>query len=76
MTKEKFSKLHEKICQQMAADLSLADALMVIQKSIDSCVRESIEAYSEQQKEEAFNFFFQEFEVETDKKDDTGKIPD
>ena len=60
----------------MAADLSLADALMVIQKSIDSCVKDSIDAYSEQQKEEAYNYFFQEFEVETDKEDGAREIPD
>ncbi len=43
----------------MAQDLSLAEALTVIQKSIESCVQDVIDKYSEQQKEEAYDYFFE-----------------
>lgn len=62
MTEEKIKDLQEKMCQQMAADLSFSEALTVIQKSIEHCVKENIDKYSEQQKEEAYNYFFSESE--------------
>ena len=46
----------------MAADLSLAEALTVIQKSIEGCVQDVIDKYSEQQKEEAYDYFFGDLE--------------
>ena len=58
MTEAELKDLHQKMCQQMAQDLSLAEALTVIQKSIESCVQDVIDKYSEQQKEEAWNYFF------------------
>lgn len=66
MSEENLKKLCEKMCQQMAADLSLADALMVIQKSIESCVKETMDTYSDKQKEEAYNYFFVKPEIEQD----------
>jgi hypothetical protein len=58
VNEEKLKDLHQKMCQQMAQDLSLAEALTVIQKSIESCVQDVIDKYSEQQKEEAYDYFF------------------
>ena len=73
MNEEKHKLLHEKMCHQMAQDLSLADALMVIQKSIESCVADSISAYSDQQKEEAYSYFFDDPNEDTE---DAGQVQD
>jgi len=67
MNEEKLKDLHQKMCQQMAQDLSLAEALTVIQKSIESCVQDVIDKYSEQQKEEAYDYFFEGEEIAAEK---------
>lgn len=46
--------IFERLCEEMVSHLSLTDALQLVQQSIESCVRENIETFSEEKKEEIY----------------------
>lgn len=73
MNEEKLKLLQEKMCYQMAQNLSLPEAMLVIQKSIEACVKDNLDAYSEEQKEEAYSYFFDD---PNEDEGDAGQVQD
>lgn len=57
----------------MAQNLSLPEAMLVIQKSIEACVKDNLDAYSEEQKEEAYSYFFDD---PNEDEEDAGQVQD
>jgi len=70
MTEDQERQIFQKSCQKIAADLSLSEALNIIQGAIESSAKESISRLTEEQKQDFYNKLFPNSESSDSQEDE------